>query len=383
MTGLIVLALALSSYLSWHHFVGGSVIGCDGGSPCDQVLGSRWSSVGGMLPVSGLAAGAYLALLVASFSIGPATAAPVRRLAWRAMLILVGAAAGSAVWFIIVQKWIVGAFCAYCMATHLTGLMLAALVIWRALAQDEDDSTGQPERVIASVPAISSVVFGLIGAAIMAAVQVVIVPKSSSRGGESRDTHLAVDSHAAPLIGSPDARYVVTLLFDYQCPHCQQLHFMLDEVIRRYRGQLAFVLCPAPLSKQCNPYVDRDVEAFKDSCELAKIALAVWVANREVFPDFERWMFTLESGAFWRPRRLDAARGKAVELVGRAKFDAARANPWVDRYLQSSIRIYGATIENGNAVPKLVFGSHWIIPTARSSDELVSILQDGLTIPKP
>src|SRR5581483_10579142 len=66
-TGLSTLGLTLSAYLSWQYLVGGSVIGCDGGSPCDQVLSSRWSSVGGILPISGLATGAYLALLVASF----------------------------------------------------------------------------------------------------------------------------------------------------------------------------------------------------------------------------------------------------------------------------------------------------------------------------
>ncbi len=166
-----------------------------------------------------------------------------------------------------------------------------------------------------------------------------------------------------PLVGSPDAPYVVTLLFDYKCPHCQQMHFMLDEAIRRYGGKLAFALCPAPLDSQCNPYVPRDVDEFKDSCELAKVGLAVWVAKREAFPAFDRWMFSLESGDRWHPRSLDAAQAKAVELVGQAKFDAARADPWIDRYLQTSIRIYGATIQSGNGgVPKLVFGSRWVIP---------------------
>ena len=36
--GLSVLALALSAYLSWHALMGGKMIGCSGGSTCDQVL---------------------------------------------------------------------------------------------------------------------------------------------------------------------------------------------------------------------------------------------------------------------------------------------------------------------------------------------------------
>ena len=177
---------------------------------------------------------------------------------------------------------------------------------------------------------------GLALAGILAACQVIFTPPAVYRGGESQNNLPAIDPHAVPLVGSPDAPYVVTLLFDYKCPHCQQLHFMLDEAIRRYGGKLAFALCPAPLNSKCNPYIPRDVDEFKDSCELAKIGLAVWVAKREAFPAFDRWMFSLESGDRWHPRSLDAARAKAVELVGQAKFDAAQADPWIDRYMQTS-----------------------------------------------
>jgi uncharacterized membrane protein/protein-disulfide isomerase len=391
------LALALSAYLSWHYLMGGSVIGCGGGSPCDQVLNSRWSSVAGVLPVSGLAAGAYLALLVAGLFIGQSTESPVRRLAWRAMLVLAGAAAGSAVWFIIVQKWIVGSFCPYCMATHITGLLLATLIIWQAPRQLDDSSTdvappipapkcasktAVPRRVIGRWPALGFASVGLALAGIMALCQVGITPPAVYRAGESQNNLPVIDAHNAPLVGSPDAPYVANLLFDYKCPHCQQLHLMLDEAIRRYNGKLAFVLCPTPLNTQCNPYIPRDVDEFKDSCELAKVGLAVWVAKREAFPAFDRWMFSLESGDLWHPRSLDAARAKAVELVGQAKFDAALTDPWIDRYLQTSIRIYANTIQGGNnAVPKLVFGSRWVIPQPNDASDLVLILQNGLGVP--
>jgi uncharacterized membrane protein len=407
LTGLSTLALALSAYLGWHYLAGGSAIGCGGGSPCDQVLSSRWSTVGGVLPVSGLAAGAYLAMLVASLFIGPATAAPVRRLAWGVMLVLVGAAAGSAVWFTIMQKWVIGAFCPYCMATHITGLLLAALVIWRAPKQFDNNSTdvaltnpapnattgaviaapvqdvspAAPRRVIGPVPAIGLILVGLALAGILAASQVTLPPPPVYRAGESQDNLPTIDPHAVPLVGSPDAPYVVTLLFDYKCPHCQQVHFMLNEAIRRYGGKLAFALCPTPLDRQCNPYIPRDAEEFKDSCELAKVGLAVWVARREALPDFDRWMFSFESGDRWRPRSLDAARAKAVELVGQATFDAARADPWIDRYMQTSIRIYGDT--SGNAIPKLVFASRWVIPEPYSADDLVLILHASLAVPRP
>jgi len=158
---------------------------------------------------------------------------------------------------------------------------------------------------------------------------------------------------------------------------------MLNEVIRRYGGKLAFALCPTPLNKQCNPYVPRAVDEFKDSCELTKIALAVWVAKRDAFPAFDNWMFSLESGDHWEPRGLDAARAKAIELAGEKKFAAALADPWIEQYMQMCIGIYGSTVQGGNAVPKLVFGSHWVIPQPNDADDLVLILQDSLGVPKP
>jgi len=395
LTGLITLALALSAYLSWHYLVGGSVIGCGGGSPCDQVLNSRWSSIAGVLPVTGLAAGVYLAMLVASFFIGTATELSVRRLAWRTMLLLVGAAAGSAVWFIIVQKWIIGSFCPYCMTAHIIGLLLATLVIWQAPRQREANSTetalsksapaSMPvRRVIGRAPAIGLAFAGVVLAGVMAICQATFTPPPEYRAGESKEDLPAINPRTAPLLGSPDATHVVNLLFDYKCRHCQQLHFMLNEAVRRYNGRLAFVLCPSPLNTQCNPYVPRDVDEFKDSCELARIALAVWVARREVFHDFELWMFTLESGDLWRPRSPAAARAKAIELVGQAQFDAALADPWIERYLQACIQIYGNTTQGGNnAVPKMVFGERWVIPQPNDADDLITILTNGLGLPKP
>ncbi len=248
-------------------------------------------------------------------------------------------------------------------------------------------SPAAARRVLGRWPAIGLALIGLALAGMLAACQVGFTPAGVYRGGESQGKNLpAVVARSVPLVGSPDALYVVTLFFDYKCRHCQQLHSMLDEAIRRYDGKLAFALCPAPLNSQCNPYVPRDVDQFKDSCEAAKVGLAVWVAKREAFPAFDRWMFAPEPGNLWRPRSLDAARAKAVELVGQANFDAALADPWIDRYMQTSIRMYGDSISldpSSSAIPKLVFGSRWVTPEPDDADDLVLILHAGLAVPRP
>ena len=377
LTGLNIIALVLTMIMSWHYLTGGSMAGCVGGSPCEKVLNSQWSTIAGILPVSGLAAGVYLAMLVAGFFIGPSSEAPLRNLSWSVMLILAGSVAGSAIWFTILQKWVIGDFCLYCMITHITGLLLVVLVIWQAVKY-------LPRQNIRSFAVPGRVLTGFVLAGLLVASQVIFTPGTVYNNGESVENIITVDYHNVPVVGSPDAPYVVTLLFDYQCSHCQKLHFMLAEAVRMYSGKLAFALCPAPLNTLCNPYIPRDVDQFRNSCELAKISLAVWLADREVYPAFEDWMFTFESGDSWQPRSLEAARSKAVELVGQDKFDTSMGDPWIGMYLQTTTRIYGQTLQNGmGGIPKLIYGSRWVIPQPNSSDELVKILQNSLGVPGP
>lgn len=375
MTGLNIAALALTAVMSWHHLTGGSMAGCGGGSPCEQVLSSRWSVVLGILPVSGLAMGVYFALLAAGFYIGPSSEMAVRRLAWSTMLILAGSVTGSAIWFTIVQKWIIRDFCPYCLAAHITGVILSSLVIWRAIKGFQGHS-------FRPLPAAGRVFAGLALAGVLVAFQSGTTKTPTYAEGESQTYVPVVDYSDFPLKGSPDAPHIVTLLFDYQCSFCQRIHFMLDEAIRRYSGKLAFALCPAPLSAQCNPYIPADADEFRNSCELARISMAVWVADRKMFPAFEDFMFTFESGDRWQPRSPEAARAKAIELVGSDKFNTAFADPRVSRYIETSVQIYGQTLRNGKGgIPKLVYGSRWIIPEVSNADDLLMILQKSLEVP--
>jgi hypothetical protein len=315
-------------------------------------------------------------MLVASFFIGSSTAPADRKLAWGAMLVLAGAAIGSAVWFVIIQRWIIGAFCPYCMATHGVGVVLGAMVFWQASKQ----------RLNRLRSVIGAALVGLSLAAVLATTQWALKPPPFYRAGAAPDRTPLIDPRAVPLVGSPDAPSLVTLLFDYNCPHCQMIHGILDDVIRRYDGKIAFVLCPSPMNNRCNPYVSRDLAEFRESCELAKLALSIWVADRKAFTAFEQWWFSPEPDQRWRPRALQDARAKAIELVGESRLDAAAADPWIAGYMQSGIQLFGHTIhpaQGGSAVPKLVYGSRWVTPELHDAGDLVSILRDSLGIPTP
>ena len=390
---LCVVGLALCAYLSWHYVMGTKVIGCGGGSPCDQVLTSKWSSVWGKVPVSGLAAGAYMAMLVATFFVGRDIETPVRRLAWRAMLVISGSAVGSALWFTIVQKWILKAYCPYCMATHITGMVLAGVIFVGAAIQSEPqtpqadaavDAKAKNERLIGFIPAMGQMMLGLVLASVLAVVQIVYKPPSVFIAGETHVKTPAVDTRSAPLVGPANANQVVTLFFDYKCPHCQKVHVMLDELVSRYKGKAAFVIRPAPLTSQCNRFVASNRAEYRDSCDLARLGTAIWLAKREAYFEFNRWWFTPEPERLWRPRTLENARVKADELVGREKIDTALEDPFIEQFMEESVELYGVTIDqSGASVPRLVYGSRWVSPEPNDIDDLITILNERLGLAKP
>jgi protein-disulfide isomerase len=228
------------------------------------------------------------------------------------------------------------------------------------------------------------VLIGLAVSGLMVVSQIIFKPTTVFSGESPNDQMPTIEYENVPMVGSPDASYIVTLLFDYQCSHCQKIHFMLNEAVRHYNGRLAFALFPAPLNTECNPYIQGNVDAFKNSCDLARISLAVWLADREAFAVFEDWMFSFESGNYWLPRSLETTREKAVELVGQTKFDAAFSDPWIGQYLQTSTQIYGKTIQNGmGGIPKMIFGPIWVIPQPENAEDLIAILQNSLAVPKP
>ena len=61
---LCTVGLVLSIILTAHALSVMGLVGCGAGSSCATVTGSRWSLLMGFLPISALAVGAYLALLV-------------------------------------------------------------------------------------------------------------------------------------------------------------------------------------------------------------------------------------------------------------------------------------------------------------------------------
>lgn len=179
---------------------------------------------------------------------------------------------------------------------------------------------------------------------------------------------IKLDINQWPLIGSPDGEFVFVEMFDYCCPHCRHTHKTIKQAMQQMDGQLAVVVLPVPLNTKCNPAVSRTGGKFIESCDLARLAVAVWRADPEKFNQFHDWMFQdYDAPSF--ARALEYARN----LVGKEKLDEALNNKIVDSYIKKHVEIYRRL--GGGTIPKLLFPRTGIVGEYSSVQGLVDFIR--------
>lgn len=368
-TLLSVAALILCVVMALHSVKGTAMIGCAAGSSCDSVLSSKWSYLFGLIPVSGIAMGVYLAILLCLYFLKDRELAPI---IWKLLLVFGGAIIGSAIWFFIIQKWILGSFCKYCMTAHSIGIIVSVILWVQALR----NSLGKWNAAFMAA--------GLALAAGLAGVQLLTTPRIAYDVGRSDSTLPLISSDEAPVLGNPDATYKLDLMFDYQCSHCRKIHKAAKEIVAAH-PDIAFILTPCPLSYACNPYVAvSGTDRFAGSCELARLALAIWQTKPDAFEAFDEWLFTADDPAKgWYPKTLDAATSKAREVLGGdSEYFEALRNAAISSLLAKSFELFGRTTQQGKSgIPRLVYKSEWVIPEVDDAEGLMGILTEVFGIP--
>ena len=359
---LSAVTLLLCIVMTLHSLNGAALLGCGAGSSCDDVMGGKWSKLFGFFPVSGLAVALYTAALFSLVCILFSKDADTQKLAGIAMLVMAGAILGSALWFISLQIFAEGTLCKYCMCAHALGIAVTVL----SLVSLVREFSGGWLYFAA----------GIALAAVMAGVQALTAPDYVYQDGISEENLPVISAEGHPMVGSPDAEYIIDLLFDYQCNHCQQLHQILPDVVDAFDGRVAFVLCPSPLSPKCNPYIPREETHFEGSCDFARLGMAIYSMDKEAFHAFDSWVFQNPESGKWAPRPVMDAYAKASELVGAEALDEALGGRYVIDFMNATVELFGRTSITGQGgIPRFVLGNKWVVPSADTVDEIVAILE--------
>jgi hypothetical protein len=183
-----------------------------------------------------------------------------------------------------------------------------------------------------------------------------------------------------PLLGRADAPNIMVSLFDYSCHQCRDMHHPILEAFQRFSNDLAIVNLPMPLDGKCNPVMKRTPPAHTNACELARLGLTVWRADRKRAAAFDDWMF-----ASPQPRLPADAERYARQLVGNEAFDKAAADPWVAAQLSQDISLFETAAREFHKgyMPQVIIGTNLFSGTF-SQAQLYRVLsnQFGLTIAK-
>jgi uncharacterized membrane protein len=395
---MILVAGVGSAYLAMAALDGERLPGCGPESGCDDVLNSRWAQLFGV-PVSFGALLVYGTLVAATCGFPPRTSAPVQRgvratALFAALLTLV-----AAVWFIGLQIFVVGAFCAYCNTIHVCGSAAALLILLKypLIARRGLADQTRSEFLVARTTAVRVTLGALLVVALLGLGQSLHEPQSFvTRGiaggnnpeiaptaGRTLRLHggaFEFDLGEVPFSGSVEAAHVVVNLFDYTCQHCRVLHGFLKQAHRTFSNQLAVVNLPSPLDPACNALVTRHLADHTNACDYARIGLAVWRADRAQSAAFDEWIFTPS-----RPPTTDQAREQAIELVGADAFATASSDPWIDRQLEEYTRLFATNYQQSriSRLPQLIIGTNIVVGNFRRVDDLYRLLSTQLEFPVP
>lgn len=409
---LAVSALAASMGLTlWKWMQAGPEIpGCGpGGEGCGAVLESRWS-LWFSVPVTLLAASLWLTVLILTL---PKVQHALGRTADQLVAATGALLVGGALWFGGLLLLVVKAWCVWCLALHLTALLVGGLIlysIWRA-----EKAGGPGLLTVASHAACAGLVLLVVGqlfgtppdthlltsetpplppsatAAERPESAAITAPANSGsrrlKGTPSREDArevvylkgtLTLSLAEHPLIGSPAASHILTEFFDYTCPTCRTLHGDLSDLQKSAPGEYAVLLLPTPLNHACNPSLPEGAADHPHACELAQLALAFWHAAPGKFPAFHEFLMTAAA-----PLTPEAALNEARRLAPAANLDGESAS-WISEHLAANAAIWKRISQENPKMPKLLLRDALIMHGAPVSRErFQEVIQNAFPIGIP
>lgn len=183
-----------------------------------------------------------------------------------------------------------------------------------------------------------------------------------------------LDLYQHPVVGSPEAEFVVVKLFDYTCPHCRMMHEHLEAARREFGAKLVIVMCPVPLNKQCNPHVAFENAKHAEACDLARLAIAVWQADPTKFAEFHDWLFAPPVHP-----SADNARAKAIELVGEKQLAEQLYGDKLRERLAIGPKLY--KLVGAGVVPKLLLPTGMLVGPGENDERVIAELKQEFTAP--
>jgi protein-disulfide isomerase len=149
-----------------------------------------------------------------------------------------------------------------------------------------------------------------------------------------------------PVWGNADGKYIVVKMFDYTCSHCRSTHRTMKQAYDQLGGDFGVLALPVPLHRSCNDAATNNSADGADACEVARLAITVWLVDRSKFTGYHDWLFEQKRTA-WDARRY------AESIVGADALKTELAKGIASKYVSKNVMLYKEA--GAGTVPKIVF----------------------------
>jgi protein-disulfide isomerase len=271
------------------------------GMNCDVVAVSSWAELAGGLPLSGFAAGWYIALLVVSLI---ARNPFWRREAVRATFAITAIGLAFSAFYLYVMAAKLHTYCLQCLLVD--GVNLVAFGLALSL-KPEGFKQHKPEK--AKWKTLGLVTGGSLLAAVLFLKMSDPLEASSAQmedlaQGVLQTAPVSVASGPEmPSIGPADAPITIVEFSDFQCPYCRLGAKTVHSLMSRYPGKIRLVYRGFPLDPACNRFVQS--RGHPVSCEATRAAICAHKQGK----------FDAMYGAIFE-RQSELAPGKPEEFAG-------------------------------------------------------------------
>lgn len=243
---------------------------------CDAVTSSKYAELFSGVPLSSVAVGWFIALMILSFM--------ARVTEWRKEIVFTGtlmAGFGSlySLALLFVMFAVLNKFCLFCLVIDVVNFSLLGIFLSMRngkLFEGIRYSKLQSHALIIAISVFAVVVFLRPSEENMR--------KSASKSEIEylvnqilESPTIAVETPAtAPVLGNKSAPITIHEFSDFQCPHCKRGAILMHQLLSRHEGKVKVVFMPFPLDSACNRLVPQSMHPY--ACELARASLC---ANKE------------------------------------------------------------------------------------------------------
>ncbi|MBL8632816.1 MAG: thioredoxin domain-containing protein [Myxococcales bacterium] len=279
------IGLGVSLYLTRHHLTSlqsGAPSACNFGGAwnCDLVSAGEYSTLWG-IPLSHV--GSLFYLLTALLSLLGAVRSSIRKPLHGLLVVLSLFAVLLSVGLFSLSTVVIRAFCLFCLILHATnvGLLLTMLLGGRTAVRSLRALS--PGQLLRNPALLLIVIGGLFGAlSSMLGIRYVLdsqrtanrlaaelVAKQAVKVDPKPGTP-SLDIPSAPSLGPKDAPITLVEVSDFECPFCQKVSGVVEELLVQYPGKIRVVFRHFPLDEECNPLVKRKIH--EHACAAARSA---------------------------------------------------------------------------------------------------------------